>query len=213
MHIRKIGANRVARLVATTAVLAAFAAMLVAGGQGVQVAHAAPLPSPPVHITVTHCHITEVDLHGTLPPTTKCLNNSATSAPQPSSLSTTAPAYSSIHVTKGCSLFNFPCLPCDENDNWIYSDASLQGAELCIRGAGQIDLRYFFACLDPHEDWCLNMESWAYIISSFWAGCSSGKMLKDGLGEWFPFGAFDRVTYVGNYWNDQIRYVEQDSGC
>jgi hypothetical protein len=142
------------------------------------------------------CHNTAVVLHGTQPPTISCADGQS-SVKTKSVVGKIQP--NAIH-TGDCSGASL----------WLYWDASFSGDRLCVRGAGQLDLQTVTNNNQCFLGVCLN---WFDEVSSYFSGCSTGKLSETNTSVYQTFSAYESVSYVGNAFNDSFRYVALDSNC
>lgn len=184
----------------------AFLVALMLGLMTAVPAHAAPAtqttkaPSRAVSNLIKlplECRNVSVVLHGNQPPTVSCASDSAPTSKNVSKPQSGVILPPAIGQDSGCGTKSL----------WLYSDANFGGDRICFIGAGQVDLGNLGDC----KWWgCI---AWSALVSSYWSGCSGGKLLKPGQTEWITFGSYSSDNYVGDIFNDQIRYVNLFSNC
>lgn len=131
--------------------------------------------------------VTFVVLHGSQPPTVSCISSTTSRGTKP-----------------GITPDGLGTSPCNDTALWLYANANFQDPELCLIGAGQANL----------SDFSINwLQTWADVVSSYWAGCSAGQLSNAYGDEWIDFDPYERNNYVGDWFNDKAQYVTLYSNC
>lgn len=201
--------RKMAKLAAVTALAAAATAPMTvpsAHAATTQAAHSASAFARPAS-----CHTTEIMLHGTGKPTTKCLDVYGSVAPNTGTLTpdTATPACNdpTIDDQKFLNIFiNGP----------MVLPHGPPGLVLCVYGEGDL----------PLTPGLIGGVNWNDVASSWWAGCSGGIFYQDILGgilpdphETFqggpdghqPFGNFDGQN--GALPNDSLSEIHINNNC